>query len=61
MFCRKKILPIIGFAEDLSLQKILGLQIANLQMATFAEGPLISQILEVRKFAVLQFAELTCG
>ncbi len=33
-------------------------QIANPQSSTFAEGPQIKKIIQVRKFAVLRFAEI---
>jgi hypothetical protein len=42
------------------IAKIYGSQIANPQIATFAEGPQIFNKIEVRKFAELRFAKLIC-
>ncbi len=36
-------------------------QIPNPKSETFAEGPQIEQIIEVRKFGDLRLAELICG
>ncbi len=49
--------------EFLSPQIIKGLgpQVANPQIFTFVEGPQILQILLLRKFADLLFAEVICG
>ncbi len=41
--------------------KRLSLKIENPQSATVAEGPQIKQIIYVRKFVDLQYAEFNCG